>query len=198
MAEAAARQAVEWALGAADGGAAEEEAEVGGEAEAAGMGGALAIEEDDVGAAAQFSEGGFEGGAFAEGEQAGDVGEGGFGFGGGDFEDFEVGETTDDDGGGEAGDGRGAGAGRAARFVGDVGAGDGAEGGEVEWAVVAEQGAEALLDGDGVVVSQEPGMEVAEFHFCLWVLAEKRKKANRRISNNQGPIRKCGVRSWHI
>src|SRR5690606_16668989 len=62
-------------LGAADGGQVEEHAAVAGEAEAAGVRVAVAVDDDDVGLPAEALPRGGDGGQLAEAEQAGDVGE---------------------------------------------------------------------------------------------------------------------------
>jgi len=76
---------------AADGGQVEYYSEVGGDAEAAGVGDSLAIYEEDVGEAGEFFDGGDAGGDLPETQQARNVGEFGFHRGVCDLYQFKIG-----------------------------------------------------------------------------------------------------------
>ena len=150
------------ALGDTYGGDGGEEADVGGDAEATGVGVALAIDEEKVRDHGELLEGPGEGGDFAEGEEAGDVGEGHRTLDDALFGDVEAGVSHEDGGGsGEAGAG-GAPAAARAVDVGDVGGGDKAAIGGVAGA--DDSGGEAALEGDGFGGRQVPGVELSEAH----------------------------------
>jgi len=83
----------------ADGGFVETQSEVGGQAESAGMGNALAVDEEQVGGGFEFSYGGDAGGCFTKREQAGYVREGKLSAGGGGFEVIQLWQSYYDGGG---------------------------------------------------------------------------------------------------
>ena len=121
---------------------------MGGDADFTGVGDALAIEEGELGPLFDFVEGGEDGGAFAEGEEAGDAGiVEGF-FGASDFEELEVGKGEDDDG--TASDAGGAG----------VDARDEVDGGNV--GDEGDFGGEGEMDGFGFFGGNVPAMVVGE------------------------------------
>jgi hypothetical protein len=143
-------------LGAADGRQVEEEAEVAGETEASRVGEALAIDDEQVGRALQALERPKKGRDLAEGEEAGDVWEGDFGFHDGLLDGVEGGVGEEDDGGSGAG-------GHAAPVQeGEVAAGD--ETDVLRVAVRDDLGGEALLEGNGLGGGLGPGAKGWDSH----------------------------------
>ncbi len=146
------------ALGDADGGYVQEEAKVAGDAEAAGVGIAVAVDEEEVRHLAEAAEGAGQDWHLPEGQEAGDVGECDGGLDDLVLDDGEVGIGEEDDGGssegGPASDGP--------VDEGDVGAGD--EAGVGGPAFGDDAGGQADLDGDGLSGGDVPGMEAAQLH----------------------------------
>ncbi len=144
----------EAALGDAYRGEVEEEAEVAGDAEAARVGEAVAVDEEEVGGPPQLLEGAGEDGDLAEGEEAGDVGEGD-----GLLDDVPLDQR--EVGVGEEGDGGNCGvASTALTLESDVAASD-----EPRFAGPAlgdDLGRESNLDLLGLGDGDAPGVELAE------------------------------------
>src|SRR3989304_2753599 len=135
--------------GGADGGEVQEEAEVAGDAEPSRVGVALAVDEEEVGGALQHLERLEEDGELAEGEEAGDVGEGYGGFDDVLLDGLQVRVGEEDDGG------AGGVAPTAAAQEGEVAAGDGADIG---------LGRVAVEEGDGFGWGGGPGVQGADAH----------------------------------
>jgi hypothetical protein len=129
----------------------EEEAEVAGDAESSLVGEAVTVDEEEVRNLLQLLEGAGEDGDFAEGEEAGDVGEGDRLIDGVLLDDAEVGVGEEDDGAAAVHIGEG-----------DVGAGDVAD--SIRPALGDDLGGEAGLDGDGLGWGDAPGVEVTQSH----------------------------------
>ena len=145
----------------------EEEAEVAGDAEAALVGEAVAVHEEEVRGALQLLEGASEDGDLAEGEEAGDIGEGYGLVDGVLLDEAEVGVGEEDDGAAAVGPfdpstklRTGFAQGRLGE--GDVGAGDVAH--PPRPAFRDDLRGEAGLDGDGLGGGDAPGVEVTESH----------------------------------
>ena len=145
-------------LGAADRGAIEPEAEMGRGAEAARMGEAVAVDEEEIGDALEFAQRAEDDGGLAEGEKAGDVGEGGGKRRARGLDEFPAGPAEDGDDG-VAVDG--------AALVGDVDAGDEHVGFQGEVACEVEGGGEAVLEFAGGGDGAGPGVEVGDVHLIV-------------------------------
>ena len=153
----------EAALGHAYGGDVQKEAKVAGEAEASRVGEAVAIDEEEIRRALQLLEGAGEDGHLAEGEEAGDVGEGDGLFDEVVLDEAEVGVGEEDDG---AAPGRRFGSAQGRLAEGNVGAGDVAHPFEAVTGVALgdDLGGEAGLDGGRFGGGDAPGVEVTELH----------------------------------
>lgn len=156
--------AAEAALGDADGGNAGEEAEVAGDTEAAGVGVALAVDEEEIGPWGELFEGQGKGRDFSKGKEAGDVGKGDRAFDDALFDELE-GRIGEDDGSG-AGD-TGAGGTPASTWTVDVGdIGCGYETNVPRTACENHIGGETPLEGDCRGRRDVPGVKSAQAHDC--------------------------------
>ncbi len=138
------------AFGAADGGQAADHAQVGGDAEAPGVGASLAIAHEGVGTDGEAAQGVAESGSLTEGEEARDVGEGDAAACQLDI-DHLVGFRVPEDHGGHAG----------AAAVGEGGIHSGDVARRVEWWFLTHPACEPFLEGDGIPGCELPGMRRA-------------------------------------
>jgi len=155
--------AYEATLGHAYGGDVQEEAQVAGDAEASGVGEAVAVDEEEVRRPLQLLEGAGEDGHLAEGEEAGDVGEGDGLVDEVVLDEAEVGVGEEDDGAAAV---RPFNSARGRFAEGDVGAGDVADpfGAIPGVAFGGDLGGEAGLDGGRLGGGDAPGVEVTQSH----------------------------------